>query len=210
MIKYKIFIYDDDDFILSDLKSELSACADMKCVGTAKNARFIKDDMERYQPDLVVMDIGMPPGEEGGIHGLSWIKANYPSTKVLMLTNFEDSKKIAACFEARMNGYLLKSEPIETILTSMKDILEDKIEPWRFIQMSCGITGKQKQNKLSLTENKVLKCAYKTGLNGQELADQLVMNLNTMNSHLQHIFKKLSVNSLVQTIKLARENRWFD
>ena len=77
----------------------------------------VKNQMDIYQPDVVLMDIDMPG--INGIDGTIIIKQFFPDVQVLMLTVFEEEDKIFDAICAGANGYLLKRTPPEKIISAI-------------------------------------------------------------------------------------------
>ena len=80
-MQIRLFIYDDNADRRDSLRALLSLNDNLKYVGEAPNCLHVKEEIEKYYPDVVLMDINMP--EVDGIEGLKIIKSTYPEIKAI-------------------------------------------------------------------------------------------------------------------------------
>ncbi len=114
----RILLVDDQKSILEYLKALLKPKRDLKIVGTANNGYTAIEQVAQLQPDVVIMDIGMP-----GLDGISATKIicqKFKDTKVIVLSGYDNDDYVHQCLSAGSMGYLLKDvvtpeEIIETI-----------------------------------------------------------------------------------------------
>ena len=102
-----VMIADDNNFIRSIIRRNLDASSDVKVVAEAANGAEAIDFARRYAPDVVLMDINMPNID--GVEAAREIKANYPDTRVVMVTGSDSDDDITDAFQAGADGYFLKS-----------------------------------------------------------------------------------------------------
>lgn len=159
--------------------------------------------MARFEidtPDVVLMDIDMPG--ISGIDGVWQIKQSFPEVKVLMLTVFEDDDKIFSAIKAGANGYLLKKDSPQKILASI-DAVYNGEAPMNGMIAAKVLEYFQKQQKksneldqanLTAREKEILQLLVK-GHSYRELAAAIFVSIETLNTHIKNIYRKLDVHS---------------
>lgn len=149
-------------------------------------------------PDVVLMDIDLPG--ISGIEGVKRIRTQWPALKVLMLTVFEDSEKIFCAIKAGANGYLLKKDTPVKIIESifsvqkgeapMNGLIASKLLEYFQAQHKQPIElDKLSEREKSLLEQLVQGFSYK------QIAYQSDISVETLNSHIKNIYRKLDVHS---------------
>ena len=203
----RVFIYEDNNAHRDSLKSLLNFSTDIVCVGDAENCSTVLKDIENYYPDVVLMDINMPMVD--GLEGLSLIKKNYPATRVLMQTSFDDSDKIFTSIRNGASGYILKKDSAVKLIQAIQEVYDGGAV------MNPGIAQKvldffqpnikKNNNPLSQRENEVLAYLAK-GLSYKMIAEQLFVSYSTINSHVKNIYIKLHISSLGEAIAYYYKN----
>lgn len=155
---------------------------------------------EAEQPDVVLMDIDLPGMD--GIQAVWEIKKHFPEMKVMMLTVFEDDEKNFKAIRAGANGYLLKKDSPQKILDAIEAVVNGE---WPMNGMIAArildcFQHMQKRNseieELNLTsrEKEILNLLIK-GYSYKEIAAALFISVETLNSHIKNIYRKLDVHS---------------
>lgn len=155
---------------------------------------------EVEKPDVVLMDIDMPG--MNGIEGVWEIKKHFPELKVLMLTVFEDEEKIFKAITAGANGYLLKKDSPQKILDAidavsrgespMNGMIAAKV--LEYFQQQNTRRKELKESNLTDREKEILQLLIQ-GNSYKEIAGALFISVETLNSHIKNIYKKLNVHS---------------
>jgi DNA-binding NarL/FixJ family response regulator len=219
-----IAIVDDKRMIRRALEERFALQDNYKVLFTAENGRDFLEQMmlarKSITPDVVLMDIDMPIMT--GIEAVSKAKDIYPDTKFLMLTIFDEDDKIFEAIQSGANGYLLKDEPLESIKSAIRSLLDEGGAP-----MSPSIARKAlnllMQAKLNPRDEKTLEYAdYKlserekevlmylvNGLEYKEIAEKLTTSPNTIRNQITNIYKKLHVTSKAQAIRVAIHKNWY-
>jgi DNA-binding NarL/FixJ family response regulator len=155
---------------------------------------------ESQKPDVVLMDIDLP-----GMNGITavWeIKKRWPEIKVLMLTVFEDNEKIFGSVKAGANGYLLKKDSPQKILDSIEALVKGESPMNGMIAAKVLDYFHHQQQKNSILiesnlterESEILALLIK-GLSYKEIASNIFISIETLNSHIKNIYRKLNVHS---------------
>lgn len=155
---------------------------------------------ELQKPEVVLMDIDLPG--INGIQGVWEIKKRWPEIKVLILTVFEDDEKIFGAIKAGANGYLLKKDSPQKILDAidavhkgespMNGMIASKILDYflQFHQKSLILY----EANLTEREKEILHLLIK-GLSYKQIASDIFISIETLNSHIKNIYRKLNVHS---------------
>jgi DNA-binding NarL/FixJ family response regulator len=139
------------------------------------------------KPDVVLMDIDLQG--MNGIEAVWVLKKNWPEIKILMLTVFEDDEKIFGAIKAGANGYLLKKDSPQKILDAI-DAVNHGESP-----MNGMIAAKVlDESHLTEREKEILQLLIK-GNSYKEIAGSLFISVETLNSHIKNIYRKLNVHS---------------
>ena len=155
---------------------------------------------ELQKPDVVLMDIDLPG--INGIQGVWEIKKKWVDIKVLMLTVFEDNEKIFGAIKAGANGYLLKKDSPQKILDSIEAVAKGESPMNGMIAAKVLDYFQQTQQKNSIfyesnltdREKEILRLLMK-GLSYKEIASNIFISFETLNSHIKNIYRKLNVHS---------------
>ncbi len=152
-------------------------------------------------PVAALVDLALPDGD--GAAFIEYLHTHHPQTEPIVMTVFGDESHVVRAIEAGATGYLLKDQPG----TKLTDIIVDIINGGSFISPSIARlvlrrmtrespNGPQTEPEVHLTnrESEILRMAVK-GFSYGEIADTLGVSYNTVTSHVQHIYRKLSVSS---------------
>lgn len=155
---------------------------------------------ELQKPDVVLMDIDLPG--INGIQGVWEIKKKWGDIKVLMLTVFEDNEKIFGAIKAGANGYLLKKDSPQKILDSIEAVAKGE-SPMNgmiaskvldYFQQTQQSNSTLYQSNLTEREKEILLLLMK-GSSYKEIAAHIFISVETLNSHIKNIYRKLNVHS---------------
>lgn len=155
---------------------------------------------EGASPDVVMMDINLPG--MNGIQAVWEIRKHFPQMKVIMLTVFEDDENIFKAIKAGANGYLLKKDSPQKILDAIEAVVNGEFPMNGMIAakiLDC-FQQMQKRNSdfeefnLTSREREILSLLIK-GYSYKELAAALFISVETLNSHVKNIYRKLDIHS---------------
>lgn len=207
----RIVIFDDNSKRRESLDMLIGLTDGMICVGSFPDCSNVLNDIESCQPHLVLMDIDMP--NVNGIQGVILIRSKYPTLKILMQTVFEDDEKLFACIRAGADGYILKKTQPQELLHAIEEALEGgaPMTPSiaRQVLRFVSNTDKNKQPqdfKLTARETEILSLLVQ-GLSYKMIAARCFISLPTVNSHIQNIYEKLQVHSVVEAVTKAIGNK---
>ena len=202
-----ILLVDDHAVVRSGLSKFLLVNKDLKLVGEASDGAEAVQMVSLHKPDVVLMDLMMPGVD--GIAATREIHQRYPHVKVIVLTSFADQNMVQGALQAGAIGYLQKNVTAKELGNAIRSAFDGKMtlsaEAAQVLAHSVAqpqIHGEQ----LTERERDVLKSMV-AGLNNREIAEALVISLGTVKFHISNIFHKLGVDSRVEAVKLAIEQK---
>lgn len=203
----KILLVDDHAVVRSGLAKFLMVNKDLKLVGEAADGEEALQKVSLYKPNVVLMDLLMPGMD--GITATREITRKYPQVKVIALTSFAEQNMVQGALQAGAVGYLQKNVTAKELGYAIRAACEGRMtlspEATQVLANSVAqpqIAGEQ----LTDRERDVLKCLV-DGFNNNEIADKLVVSLGTVKFHVSNIFHKLGVDSRVEAVKAALEQK---
>jgi NarL family two-component system response regulator LiaR len=203
----KILLVDDHTVVRSGLSKFLMVNKDLKLVGEASDGAEAIQQVSLHKPDVVLMDLMMPGMD--GITATRQIHTKYPQVKVIVLTSFAEQNMVQGALQAGAIGYLQKNVTAKELGHAIRSACAGRMtlspEAAQVLAQSVSqpqIPGEQ----LTEREYDVLKCLV-DGLNNNEIAERLVVSLGTVKFHISNIFHKLGVDSRVEAVKLANEQK---
>lgn len=207
----KIMIVDDETLIRDGLKLMLSLFEDIEVVATATNGKEAFKCCQKYEVDIVLMDIRMP--DYDGVMGTRLIKEAYPNIKVLILTTFNDQSFIRDALSYGASGYLLKDSSHKVIYESIKSTLTGNVifHPEVATQLLTTSTPSKKainfyeQYRLSDKELTIIR-EIAEGLSNKEIAAKLFLSEGTIKNHITNILFKLELRDRTQIAIFAFKN----
>src|SRR5215469_4810077 len=116
----KVAIVEDNQVLAKSMEQLFAQTEDIRCVASIKNLLNVVSVFQKAQPDIVIMDIGLP--DISGIEGVRTVKSNFDDIQILMFTVFEDDDKIFEAIREGASGYLLKKSRPQEIIEAIRDL----------------------------------------------------------------------------------------
>ena len=199
-----LLIYEDDKDLREGLGQYLSASGEFSVSGMFSNCDTIDVDLKEIEADIILMDIDMPG--RNGIEGVRVAKALKPGIRILMFTVFDDDKKIFDAICAGADGYLLKKTPPDRLIEGLKDIYNGgaPMTPSIARKVLMAFPKKETTQHETLTEKEleVLQLLVQ-GNSYKQVAALSNISIDTVRSHIKHIYAKLHVQSMSQAVAKA-------
>ena len=214
----RVVLVDDEDLVRSGLRLLLSNAPDIEVVAEASNGRNAVATVLDAQPDVVLMDIRMPVMD--GIAAVEKILSVH-AVPIIMLTAFDTDSFILRALRAGAAGFLLKSTPPESLMAAVRaaaagqPLLSPQVVDKLVSMQGPALddahsyharTARNRLGRLSSREREIAELVAQ-GLNNQDIADQLVVSMATVKSHMQHILKKIGGTSRVHIAIMVLEAR---
>ena len=208
--KIKLLIADDHPFFRQGISLFLDNTSEIEIKAEADNGQIALDTIQKDNDfDVILMDLQMP--EMDGIEATAQIKSDYPSIKVLILTSFNSWSKVYEALKAGADGYIMKDSKPEELVAAIKavntggvyygaEVAEQLLK--RVNQTSSEAENEELIEPLTDRELEVLALLGR-GLSNQEIADELVVSIKTVKTHVSNILAKLEVDSRTQAAVFA-------
>ncbi|KAA9393126.1 response regulator transcription factor [Kocuria coralli] len=205
---YRVLIADDEAVVRETLSVYLASAGDMEVVGTAADGRGAVQMAANLRPDIVLMDIQMPRVD--GVEATAELLRILPATQVVMITTFTTADAVVPALRAGALGYVLKSDPPERILTTVRRAVSGKTElsPTALDAVVGHLRESDRRDELppavTLTtrEAEVLR-HLATGCRNKEIADTLGITEKSVKQHVTHLVSKFGVRDRLQLVIAA-------
>jgi len=207
-----VWLVEDNHTFRNTVARVLSRIEGVECSQHFPNAEDALDAMMGGGvPDVILLDVELPG--QNGIEAVQKIKSLSPSTRVVMLTVFDDHEKVFKAICAGASGYLLKTSPVDRIVESIHEALAGgaPMTPRvasSVLQMFSKMAQPKQDYGLTEREQKILELMTQ-GLIKKEIADKLSLSYHTVDTHLRNIYTKLHVHSRTGAVAKAFKERLF-
>lgn len=210
--KIRILLYEDNRDLREGMTFLLQATPTLELAGAFPDCSNVEMQVPGLKPDVILMDIDMPG--RSGIEATPIVKTLRPEVQVLMLTVFEDEDKIFQAIRNGASGYLLKRTPPTEIIAAIHDVhrggspMTSSIarRVLQFFQQQPASNQPQPDYDLSPRELDILKSLVK-GYSYKLIAGEHFISIDTVRSHIRHIYEKLQVNSKTEAVLKALKER---
>lgn len=198
MDKIKIIVVDDHPMVTEGLRSMLAGIGFAELSATAANAYEALEAVEKFHPDIVITDINMP--EISGIELTARIKKDFPKTKIIAMSTFNERSYITQMISNGADGYLVKNAGKEEIQEAILSVYEGRM----YLSAETPVTEKEIKGMpmLSSREKDVLVLIAE-GLTNNQIAGKLFVSVHTVDSHRKSLLMKFGVNNTASLIKQA-------
>lgn len=205
---WQVLLVEDDPLMQLGLEQFFAKHSQYQIVGQASNGYRAVEMSLKLEPDLVIMDIGLP--QMDGIEATKQIKASLPNTAVIMLTSHRSPTETIASLASGADAYCLKSTSLKGLLTAIAAAKERAVyldpnvarQVVEQLQTTKTKDGDRPIGQLSTRELEVLQLIV-DGKTNSEIADLLYLSLSTVKTNIRSIMNKLAVNDRVQAAVVA-------
>jgi len=205
VLRSHVLLVDEQPILRSGLAHVLDRERDLVVAGEAGTAIAALDLVRAASFDLAIVDVLMP--DATGISLARAIIAACPSLRVIGLSVLDDPSVIASMLRAGATGYVLKTQSTEHVVTAVRDVLAGRryLPPLIAAEVVTQLSDERRKaslERLTPREREVFDLLVR-GHSNDEIATRLYIARRTVETHRQHIMKKLEVHSLVDVIRVA-------
>jgi DNA-binding NarL/FixJ family response regulator len=223
----RVVLADDHDILRQGLKLLLEAQQDIRVVGEARTGLEAIEQVNRLAPHIVVMDISM--AKMDGLEACHQIRSKQSDTQVLILTMHESEEYFLQALRMGAAGYIVKKAAPGELCTAVRTIAHGgaflypglakalirayvtqashpqtsvSTAPSLPVESSRDATLKQALDILTPREMEILKLVA-AGRTNQEIADQLVLSIKTVQAHRANVMDKLGLHDITHLVRFA-------
>lgn len=204
-----VLLVDDHQIIIDGITRLLQDVHDVSCVGFSNSGKDALEKVLKYEVQVVLLDLQMP--EMDGLETCQKMLILNPNLKVIALTMTNERSMIRAMMEAGAKGYLLKNVGKDELITAIHRVMDGKIHysddiMETFIQAEKAVRKSEQELILSRREKEILKLII-AEMTTSEIADQLFISQNTVETHRRNIMHKLGARNTAGMVRIAIENQ---
>ncbi len=201
--KIRVALVEDQAKVRESWVRLINSFPDFSCVCACLSGEEALRLIPPLQPDVVLMDIFLP--RMSGIESTARLKALLPQVQIVILTAMDDQELVFLALEAGADGYLLKRTKPADLRAALLDVLAGGV-PMTSQIARLVIESFRRKNKprdessqLSVREEQILQL-LSLGYSNKMIAEKLQVSVDTVCSHLKHVFVKLHVNSRTEAV----------
>jgi DNA-binding NarL/FixJ family response regulator len=206
----RVAIVEDQREIRDGLRELIDGAEGFRCSAAFGSLEQVLPGIGTELPQVVLVDLGLPG--RSGIEGIRLLKERYPELVLVVLTVFEDDRRIFEAICAGASGYLLKKTPAPRLIQGIRDAaaggapMSPEIAA-RVIALFRGAAPAfPEHHDLTPHEVRVLKMLV-DGHNYKTAAVELSVSVNTISFHMRRIYEKLHVHTKSEAVAKALRNR---
>jgi DNA-binding NarL/FixJ family response regulator len=212
-VSVRVVIADDHALVRQGVRRFLESTGEFEVLGEAATGTDLVDLVSRTNPDVAIMDIRMP--EMDGLEAARTIRELGESTKVVMLTAYDDRHFVGEAVRAGARGYVLKAREADHLLETVRLVADGKliIDPDLVRALADELTVARERDVRgpTLTEREVETLQLAAfGKTNREIGEKLFISPDTVKTHLEHIFQKLGAQDRTAAVAEALRRRLID
>ncbi|BAK48355.1 MAG: response regulator [Eubacterium sp.] len=208
----RIVIADDHTIVREGLKLMLDHQPGIEVIGTASDGQGAYDLVEELHPDIVLLDISMPPGESGVVTA-GRIHSDWPDTKIIMITMYAEKEYLLYTVQIGVSGYVLKNAPEADIVDAIRTVqdggvyVSKEMLPY-LVQGFVNRNREEEDAYLRLTEREIeILTLIAKGYGNKEISEKLFISVKTVESYKSKIMNKLDVKSRPELVEYALKKK---
>jgi len=208
MTKIRVLVVDDHTIVRDGICALLALAGDIEVVGEAANGSEALKMVKELEPNVVLMDIAMPIMD--GLEATRRICKEFPSTKVLILTQYDDKEYVFPVIQAGASGFISKVAASSELASGIRSVHQgySYLSPSvaRLVVDDYQHGGRRvvhdPYEELTDREREVLKLTAE-GYTTQEIANMLVVSPKTVEGHKTKLMAKLGIHNRTELVKYA-------
>jgi len=195
-----VLIADDHEITRKGIRDILEATPDIAVLGETQSGEEIKEMIACYHPQILLLDLIMPNFSPYELE--KWVRTYYPETITLVLTAHDRDAYLVAMMDAGVAGYLDKKLRASDLIAAIRraacgEFLFEKAQFERARRWREEVS--QRWENLSAREQEVLKLLTE-GLDNQSISNLIEIKINTVEKHLENVYRKLGVTSRTEAV----------
>ena len=204
----RILIADDHEIVREGLRAMIQRQPGWEVCGDVSTGREVVAQAPALNPDIIVMDIGMP--ELNGLDATRQIKRVLPNTEVLIFTANETEEIVRTVFKAGAKAYLLKSDANQHLIPAIEALCKHRTyfsSKVSELVFAGYLKGEARTDDQSLTarEREMVQLVAE-GNTSKDIAQVLGISVKTVETHRAAVMRKLKLNSVADLVRYAIRN----
>lgn len=215
MTKQRILLVDDHEVVRLGLRALLEHHPHFEVVGEAGTSKEAMEQVERYRPDIVLMDIRLPGAS--GIEVCEEITRTYPNIRVVMLTSYAEDEMLFSAIRAGASGYVLKQIGGEDLIRALdavgrgEALLDSAVTQRVFQEVRRAVKEEEASAFANLSQQeKHVLLLVSEGKTNREIAKALFLGEGTVRNYVSSILSKLGVSNRAEAAAYAVEHNLKD
>lgn len=208
-MKRQVVLADDHQLLIDGIKAVVEEIENTTVATTVNSGTELLNYLDRHKADLVILDLNMP-GQDG-LKCLHIIKQLYPSTKVLVLTSYNQPELMDEARKRKADGYLVKNTSSALLKDVVNAILngqeyfppKDTVKP--LAESSPFFDEFLRKYQLTKREVDIIRLICRE-MSSKQIAAELFLSEFTVTTHRKNIFRKLDIKNVAGLINFAREH----
>ncbi|QDD91226.1 response regulator [Pseudomonas oryzihabitans] len=204
MTPIRIVLVDDHALVRAGVRALLGTIERFAVVGEASSGEEALDLLERLDPDILLVDIGLK--DMNGLELTAQIAERAPRARVLILSMYDNREYVSTSLRVGAAGYVLKDAPSEEIIAAVEALAVGG----RFYSDSIAARlgeGGASEHELTPRERQVLVLMAQ-GCNNKAMAQRLQLSVRTVETHRLSIRRKLDIQKPADLVRHARQYGW--
>ena len=200
----RLAIAEDHQSLIDGIILLLKHEEDISIVGAVNNGEALLDLVRLKQPNVIITDIRMPKMD--GITATKHIKKEFPHTKVIAFTMFDQPEAIAKMLEAGASGYLLKNSSLNDVLEAIKTVHSGK----NYYDANINVNKKSSEKKKGLLTKRQIEILelVAQGKTSREISELLFIGIHTVDTHRKNMIRILGLKGKGELMRYALEKKY--
>ncbi|WP_396632763.1 response regulator [Maribacter sp. R86514] len=199
-----VAIAEDHQALIDGIISYLKHEDDIEIIGHANNGEELLKLVRLKQPKVVLCDIRMPKLD--GIEATKCILKEFPNTRIVAFTMFDQDDAVQQMLAAGAHGYILKNSSLDVVLEAIRTVYDNKTYYDKKIHIPDGEKNSTK-SILSAREREILQLIG-NGHTSHQIADELFIGKSTVDTHRKNMIRKLGLSGAGELLRYAVEKKY--
>lgn len=195
---------EDHNALVDGIKVYVEYIEDILLVGHANNGRDLLDLVARRRPNVVVTDIRMPIMD--GIEATQKITKQFPETRVIAFTMYDQEDAVRGMLEAGARGYILKNSSLDELLTAIRKVAGGESYYDASIEID-NPAPHTKDSVLTRRQIEILKLIGQ-GKTNREIGELLFIGKTTVETHRKNMIRALNLHGAGELLRYALEKKY--
>lgn len=200
----RVVVVDDHAIVVQGVLTVLAREPDIDVVGTAGTMAEGVDAVTRMRPAVAVVDYDLADAD--GLELVRRVSATAPATRLLLFTGYASEHLVVRAVEAGCSGILPKGRPLGQLVDAIRAVAEGKgyLPADVLPRLVAGHRPSRRGDPTALTARELeLLALVARGANNQQIAEELVVSVNTVRNHVKNILLKLGAHSKLEAVAVA-------